>query len=226
MIDHGPAGAPSSMEIPREWTFRTSDVAQGFDRHVREQLPWYDLMAGAAAHVVRHYATEGGVVYDIGCATGNLGRLLEDTIRRRRIDFRPVDAAESMGPVYRGPGTIQIADACEMDFAPFDVAVLFLTLMFVAPHRRPELLRTLRSRVRPGGCVLIVDKVESKGGYVGTVLSRLTLAGKMAARVPADEVLAKELSLAGVQRPLRETEIGPAERIFQFGEFVGWVVEG
>jgi hypothetical protein len=26
------------MAIPREWTFENTDVASGFDRHVREQL--------------------------------------------------------------------------------------------------------------------------------------------------------------------------------------------
>ena len=31
------------MDIPREWTFENTKVASGFDRHVREQLPWYDF---------------------------------------------------------------------------------------------------------------------------------------------------------------------------------------
>ena len=43
------------MDIPTNWTFETSGVAQGFDRHVREQLPWYDLATNAILHVARHY---------------------------------------------------------------------------------------------------------------------------------------------------------------------------
>ena len=31
------------MEIPKEWTFENASVAQSFNQHVREQLPWYDL---------------------------------------------------------------------------------------------------------------------------------------------------------------------------------------
>ena len=42
------------MDIPTNWTFETSGVAKGFDRHVREQLPWYDLATNAILHVARH----------------------------------------------------------------------------------------------------------------------------------------------------------------------------
>lgn len=42
-----------------------------------------------------------------------------------------------------------------------------------------------------------------------------------------DEIVAKELSLAGVQRPLRRTEIPErAVEIFRFGDFAGWISEG
>ena len=56
------------MDIPREWTFENTDVASGFDRHVREQLPWYDLVTGAVAHIARHYIPKDGLVYDIGAS--------------------------------------------------------------------------------------------------------------------------------------------------------------
>ena len=30
------------MEIPKNWSFASQEVAKNFDNHVREQLPWYD----------------------------------------------------------------------------------------------------------------------------------------------------------------------------------------
>ena len=59
------------MKIPRDWTFKKFSIAKGFDRHVREQLPWYDLATGIVRHIVRHYLNRGGLVYDIG-ANGQL----------------------------------------------------------------------------------------------------------------------------------------------------------
>ena len=30
------------MKVPKIWTFENKEVANDFDNHVREQLPWYD----------------------------------------------------------------------------------------------------------------------------------------------------------------------------------------
>ena len=72
------------MDIPTNWTFETSGVAKGFDRHVREQLPWYDLATNAILHVARHYIPENGLVYDFGASTGNIGRALEPILTKRK----------------------------------------------------------------------------------------------------------------------------------------------
>ena len=58
------------------------------------------------------------------------------------------------------------------------------------------------------------------------MLWRLTLAGKMAASCDPAEIIAKELSLCGVQRPLSPAELPHhAVEFFRFGEFAGWIVE-
>ena len=63
------------MQIPSEgsWSFDADGIADAFDDHVREQLPWYDLATDALIHIARHYIPEGGIVYDIGASTGNMG---------------------------------------------------------------------------------------------------------------------------------------------------------
>ena len=68
------------MQIPQNWTFKSDHIADHFDQHVREQLPWYDLATFATAQMARHYVPQGGKVYDIGCATGNMGRVLAGTL--------------------------------------------------------------------------------------------------------------------------------------------------
>lgn len=214
------------MNIPTDWTFKTIEVADGFNKHVREQLPWYDLISGAVAHVARHYMPHGGRVYDLGCSTGNIGTILDSAISARSISFVPIDNSKAMKAIYSGPGEIVIADVAEVEFAEFDVAISFLCLMFLTIQSRAVVLDRLVEKCKPGGAVIVVDKIESCGGYVGTILSRLAMAGKLAAGVDAGQILAKEMSLAGIQRPLAESELpGNAQRIFQFGEFVGWIIE-
>lgn len=210
----------------KDWTFEGKDVAGTFDAHVREQLPWYELATGAVAHIIRHYLPKNGTIYDIGASTGNIGRAIAPIIEKRNAKIIPVEVSREMAEVYAGPGkeNLVVGDISDIQLEDFDVAVLFLTLMFIAPAARESVLQKLRGRRRTGGAIIVMDKVVAQDGYLGTIMARLTLAGKVASGVPANDIIAKELSLMGVQRPLRD-EMRQGREWFRFGEFVGWVEE-
>lgn len=213
------------MDIPREWTFENTKVASGFDRHVREQLPWYDLVTGAVAHIARHYIPRNGLVYDIGASTGNIGQAIEETITERKAKLVGIEASAEMCARYKAPGELVQIDALDYRFQPYDLAICYLVLMFLPVGKRQEFIDYLKSLIKPGGALLIVDKCEAATGYEATVFWRLTLAGKIAAGVDAESVIAKELSLSGVQRPLDPAMLGDdAVQWFRFGDFAGWIV--
>src|SRR5512134_2715681 len=100
-----------SLEIPKHWTFRSRTVAKHFDRHVRDSLPWYDLATNAVAHFGRHYIPRGGVVYDIGASTGNIGLALKDTLIQRQAQFFAIEESQEMADRYEGPPQLIVADA-------------------------------------------------------------------------------------------------------------------
>ncbi|MCP5525129.1 MAG: methyltransferase domain-containing protein [Verrucomicrobiales bacterium] len=216
----------SSLEIPKHWTFRSQAVARQFDAHVREQLPWYDLATNAVAHFGRHYIPKGGRVYDIGASTGNIGRALEDTLKQRQVRFTAIEESHEMADLYQGPPELIITDAVTHDYEPFDFAVCFLVLMFLPIETRASFLRRLQGLIKTGGALVIVDKVQMPGGYVGTAFARLTMQQKLVMGAKPDAILAKELSLAGYQRPLDPGSLPKSARaFFQVGEFVGWIIE-
>lgn len=227
MNDESALVRQDGFEIPTDWTFRSNAVARNFDRHVRTQLPWYALLTGAVAHIARHYIPENGLVYDLGASTGNIGRAIEDVLDTRCATFVPIEASAEMCAVYDGPqrGRLLHADIREIDFAPFDFATAFLVMMFLPLAERRDFLARLTRAIRPGGALVVVDKFVGPGGYEGTVLARLTLAGKLASGVEPSEIVAKELSLAGVQRPMTPDELPPgAIEFFRMGEFAGYLV--
>ena len=216
----------SRLEIPKEWTFRSRAVAKHFDRHVRTELPWYDLATNAVAHFGRHYIPRGGRVYDIGASTGNIGLALRETLDQRQARFTAIEESREMADCYQGPPELIIADAIGFEFEPFDFAVCFLVLMFMPVQTRGEFLRRLQTLTKPGGALVIVDKVQMPPGYVGTAFSRLTLQQKLAVGAAPEAILRKELSLAGYQRPLDPRMMPDTARpFFQVGEFVGWILE-
>lgn len=210
------------MNIPKQWTFESDEVAQNFDAHVREQLPWYELVTNAVTHLARHYITPNSTVYDIGAATGNIGNAIAPILQERNAKLIAIESSSEMARLYSGVGTLVEKDACDVDYEPSSLIILYLTLQFVSPSKRKALLAKLTASLECGGAIILVDKREPRGGYASLAFYRLTLAGKLAAGAKPEDIISKELSLGGVQRP-----ITPLDWLqwFQFGDFVGYLYE-
>jgi tRNA (cmo5U34)-methyltransferase len=210
-----------------DWTFDSPAVAANFPAHVREQLPWYDLATDAVAQIGRHYIGRGGLVYDIGAATGNIGNALATTIEARDARLVAIEASADMAAAYAGPGRVEVGDAITYRWEPCDFAVCFLTLMFVRPDHVGGLLDGVTDALVPGGALVVVERTTPPQGYASLVLSRMTLAAKRAAGVPADRIIDKELSLSGVQRPVDPQLLASRGAVewFRFGDFAGYLIE-
>ena len=216
------------MKVPSEgaWSFEADGIADAFDAHVREQLPWYDLATSAVEHIARHYIPDGGLVYDIGASTGNIGRSIADILESRSARLIAVEKAAEMAEKYQAPGEMIIADATQMDFEPFDFGVLFLSTIFMPTNIRGKFLDRFVSALRPGGAVIMVERMQAGQGYTSTISARLTLSNKLKAGASPDDIVAKELSLSGVQRPLALSELPDnAVEFFRLGDFAGWIIE-
>jgi tRNA (cmo5U34)-methyltransferase len=215
------------LEVPTDWTFHSKNVADNFDIHVREQLPWYDLATGMVAHIGRHYLPENGLMYDLGASTGNITHALASELDKRKVKAISIDNAEPMKDVWRGVGDFEVADIREYDYKPYDFCACFLVLMFLPPVQQRQVFEKLYKNLNPGGALVIFDKTASYNGYLGTVMHRVTLAGKVATGVPSEAIVKKELSLAGAQRPIDPDALlfqqYGVKEVFRFGEFAGWV---
>ena len=44
--------------------------------------------------------------------------------------------------------------------------------------------------------------------------------------MPIKDVARKEMSLAGIQRPIGIKELGPALKVFRSAGFAGWIITG
>lgn len=215
------------MKIPREWTFDDTEVAEGFDGHVKEQLPWYGIATDAVAQIVRHYLPRRGLIYDIGAANGNVGRAIADTLSARDARLVAIEPSVELCHRYKGPGEVVSRAVEDVEVEPFDVAVSMLSLMFVAPSDVESVLENFLAMCRPGGAFVAVERTLPPHGYPGIITSRLTMAGKMSAGASPVEILEKELSLAGIQRPIDAslfTDCGAVEW-FRFGDFAGYIIE-
>jgi len=214
----------------KDWTFK--DFADDFDSHVREQLPWYDLVTDAVTFIAKNYIPKCGLVYDVGCSTGNITKKLLPIIVEREARIIGIDNEESMLKKYKKsfnnslPVSAELGFVQDYNYFDYDVAIVFLTAMFIPKEEQEELFFQLYQSLNDGGCIIVVDKVNDSEGYISTVLKRLTMHFKMLNGADAIDIIDKELRLAGVQRPIDESCFeGKVTQFFQMGEFKGWVIE-
>jgi tRNA (cmo5U34)-methyltransferase len=216
----------SAFTMQKSWTFNRPDIADVFDKHVREQLPWYEIVTRAITQIARHYISQNGLVYDIGASTGNIGRAIHDLIVDRNAHLIAIEKSKEMAEKYKAVGELIVKDALEVDYEKADLIICNLVLMFLRPEDKTRLINKLIVSLRYGGALVIVDKRASNEGYIGTILGRLTLSEKLNAGVTPERIITKELSLAGIQRPMNPEDIPEgAIEFFRFGEFSGWILE-
>ena len=206
------------------WSFEDSDIADTFDDHVRTQLPWYDLVTTFITGIIENYLPASGVMYAIGASTGNITKSCGSLLKERDATAISIEASERMCKAWNGGGMLQHTDAVGYDYEPFDVAVCFLTAMFMSVSQRRIFFNNLHKAKKDGGVIVLVDKFCDWEGYEGTVFRRITMLFKLENGQTPEQVLEKELSLAGVQRPMTKNEIDTSVQFFQMGEFRGYLL--
>ena len=210
------------------WTFDSKEVAEKFDEHVREQLPWYDMLTDAVVYITRNYLTEGNQVVDIGASTGNLSKKLLPLANERKGRVLAIEKSLQMCNNMKDMEDVRVmyADITNIDIPEAQVYILFLTMMFIPVDKREKLLEDIFEKAKEGGCVIIVDKINHSG-YFGTVMKRLTWNWKIQQGSIAEDIVNKEMSLAGVQIPINQDLLlsAQAQEFFRMGEFAGWVIE-
>jgi len=210
----------------KDWTFKTDGIASEFDFHIREQLPWYELVTESVAYIARNYVPQNGVIYDIGASTGNMLVALKELIHERDITYIPIDESPTMCEMFTQNHPeyhVECFDVTVIDLIkPFDVAIVMLTAMFLPVKKQERFMQDLYDKMNEGGAIIVVDKVCDEEGYFSTVMKRLTMYWKLKNGAKAEDILKKELSLSGIQRPIK---MNYAKQFFQLGEFKGWVIE-
>jgi tRNA (cmo5U34)-methyltransferase len=215
------------------WTFETPEIAAGFDDHVREQLPWYDMVTDAVVYIVRNYLTDSNTVVDVGASTGNMVDKLMPLLLERKAYAVALEKSPTMVEVlnkrFESHHNVRVVreDVRTCGWEQAQVYVVFLTMMFIPVHERKRVIDRLRANLLKGGVLVVVDKVCDHGGYFATVLKRLGMHWKIQQGASLGDVTTKEMSLAGVQIPFDPSMLGAdAKEFFRMGEFAGWVVEG
>jgi tRNA (cmo5U34)-methyltransferase len=146
-------------------------VAKVFDNMVSRSVPFYDEVQRIQTDLIMDFLPEtGGIVCDLGCSTGtSLEYLTRHPKCPANAQFIGYDNSESMLDKAREKLSVQIAegkiqlitaDLCDLPPLPTcNIVILNWTLQFVRPIGREQLLKDIYQSIKPGGIVLLSEKI-------------------------------------------------------------------
>lgn len=216
------------------WVF-DADVATSFDDMLSRSIPDYEQMRSSVLAVGRRFAADRPTVFDLGCSRG------EALAPFVKLGWRGI-GYEISGPMFdaassrfeENDNVTIVRHDLRNQFQPVahaDVVLCVLTLMFVPTNYRQRVLRDAWRALRPGGALILVEKVLGAGELDDVFVdSYHELKGQNG--YGQEEIRKKALALEGVlvpltaemnERMLADAGFRPLDVFWAWMNFRGWV---
>ena len=201
----------------RDFTFDTK-VAQDFDDMVGRSVPYYGEIQRMLSELALQFTpAQDGRVCDLGCSTGTtLDLVLSNpncppNAHAYGVDNAPAmleQAKEKLAPhVAAKRVTLITADLDgELELPAVNVVLMNWTLQFVRPIHREALLRRIYASLRPGGALLMAEKVLVEDSLLNRMYIELYYRYKAQQGYTTEEIQRKRESLENVLVPYRVEE--------------------
>jgi tRNA (cmo5U34)-methyltransferase len=145
-----------------------TEVVTVFDDMVSRSVPFYGEIQRMIAELGKDFGAKGSNLYDLGCSTGASLLLLDKTVDTE-VKFIGLDDSEEM--LKRCDTKLQengIKRAYDLQYADLNQGVkisnasvvnLCLTLQFIRPLNREQLVQQIYNGLNENGCLLLTEKV-------------------------------------------------------------------
>lgn len=253
-MQNTPAILPASLRtslghLPEgRWTFDQS-VTDCFTDMLVRSIPQLEVMRKAVFALGCRFVHPGDHILDLGCS---LGDALEPFTRkygtyctytgievsqpmREQAQARFQDAYVSDAYGDSDKIKVNILD-CDLRTAYPDIEPMLtlsiLTLMFIPLEYRMQLLRRIWEHTKPGGALLLVEKILGRSGTTAQLFIDEYHAFKQRHGYTREEVDRKALALEGVLVPvtaawnedaLLQAGFAQAECFWRWMNFAGWL---
>lgn len=226
-----------------KWEF-DGDVAKAFDDMLFRSIPSYPQMreiVTAAASWFMAQDADLPLVIDLGASRGEqIAWLRQHAVAASYLAVESADAMiEELRRVYHQPFHVSGVQIVQHDLrgglppsGPATVVLSVLTLQFIPIEHRQRLMREVYDRLRPGGALIMVEKVLGESAESQAMLTDLYHAFKKARGYSDEAVRRKALALEGALVPLtaqineewlRSAGFAVVESVWSHFNFRAWV---
>ena len=192
-----------------------SETARVFDDMLDRSVPFYSEIQRMMGEIAKDFAMPHSRIYDLGCSTGTtlqrLDHVIEDPVTLIGIDASPEMLAKAQTKFSEQPSKhpVELIQANLEDTFSIEnasVVVLNLTLQFVRPLYRDQLLSQIAQGIRSGGCLILVEKVLSENSALNRLFIKNYYGFKRRNGYSEMEISQKREALENILVPYHESE--------------------
>lgn len=156
------------LNFPEHTPFEFNDtVASVFDDMIQRSVPFYSEIIKNQAILTSRFYKDNTMIYDLGCSNGNYASAVISIMKDRDFKLTAIDNSSPMIDLFTkrtdgfgSAGRVEalVADIREINFKQSSVITANLTLQFIPPQDRDDIINRVYESLIPGGIFLLTEK--------------------------------------------------------------------
>lgn len=184
-----------------------------FDDHVRKSVPHYEGIQHLVSQLSDFFVQSNGLVYDIGCATGETIQQIHERHSQKKIRFIGIDESEPMlRKAIKKNKNNENMRFIRQSIERFDLkersnmVLSILTLQFIPIEEREDVVKKVYNSLQKGGAFIFVEKTYPEHPKLQEIFTQLYHDMKQQQGLTPKDIREKDKSLRGVLHPLTDNE--------------------
>jgi len=162
----------------KNFTF-DAQVVEVFPDMISRSVPGYNTIIDTIGRLSQHFAQDDSNIYDLGCSLGAATLAMRKGITANNCKIIGVDNSIDMVKrckmhvdAFKGktPVTIIEGNIQDINIENASIVVLNFTLQFIDKTQRQALLNKIAQGLKPGGLLILSEKISSDDNVIDNVL--------------------------------------------------------
>jgi tRNA (cmo5U34)-methyltransferase len=153
----------------KDFTF-DAQVVEVFPDMISRSVPGYNTIIDTIGRLSQRFVTDNSNIYDLGCSLGAATLAMRKAIKAKNCKIIGVDNSSAMVErckmhvnAFKGATPVEIIEGNILDIKieNASMVVLNFTLQFIEPNTRLTLIKKIADGLKPGGLLLLSEKISA-----------------------------------------------------------------
>ncbi|CAM3480747.1 MULTISPECIES: carboxy-S-adenosyl-L-methionine synthase CmoA [Pseudoalteromonas] len=168
----------ATEQAVKDFTF-DANVVEVFPDMIQRSVPGYATIVSTMGKLAGTYAQSNSNLYDLGCSLGAVTLSMRRNIDKENCHIIAVDNSQPMvercqlhlkGFKSDVPVSVTLGDINEIEISNASVVAMNFTLQFIPPENRKAVLEKIYQGLKPGGVLLLSEKIRGENGTKDNLL--------------------------------------------------------